>query len=435
MVAPLCFAGVALGAYVVVVISIGRARRTGRTGYHRRGGAAQRRPQPRADPAVRDRGGGLRRLGVLAMFPAWPGRHSESSPSRTSGDAWAGRRRRGRLPRGQALDVGLLAALALGLAYPLVSGSSGFLSPGRAGEDRPSPPRREVECSPLGCPREGELLSLRADRRARRCSALLAAERWPLSPVLRCSPAPRSRLVLSTSPVTAASLAGAAALGVAAPDSDGDRRCDLHPLSGAVTAAVSPPRRSGRRSPSAARTASTSPSPSQARSAGCFRSTACWARLRSPWPGGRFGAARSSRPGRSRIPPPRSSRSQLLADLDEASSTPGRTRSPTSSCPSPRCSPLPAARRSRPGCRAPGHMAISLAALFAVVGLWPGGDARAPVLLAQRRGQQRVQLLLQSHVSVPRSEPLRPPCRDRNRGAARRALLRRRINVPPFPPR
>ena len=133
------------------------------------------------------------------------------------------------------------------------------------------------------------------------------------------------------------------------------------------------PRPSGRRSPSTAPTASSSPWPPTAGWGGCCRSTSC-----SPPPGSRSAGARCAAPsvraaaaraGAARRP--RSSPSPSSRCCGRTTSRPARTCSPSSRCRSPRCSPSWRAPSSPTGRRARWRSRRSaLASLFAAVGIW-----------------------------------------------------------------
>ena len=133
------------------------------------------------------------------------------------------------------------------------------------------------------------------------------------------------------------------------------------------------------RRPSACRSRSTpeaagsrSRSPRTASSAACCRSTSCWARPSPPWPGARC-AARGRAPCRARwpTPPRRSWPSAACRCCGPRSRPPARTCSASSCCPSGCCWRWWPGRRCRPGCRgASAQLAVGLAALFAVVGLY-----------------------------------------------------------------
>ena len=134
VVGPLAFSTVAYGAYIVVAIGVGRARRTQFnwvvTGIAARG---QRRTQPRADPRVRDGRRGDRDgrrvrvdgdrdgLVVAAHLP-----RPVPVAARRDGGARGGGARRDR----QASSTpGLLGAFALIAAYPFALLALGFTSP------------------------------------------------------------------------------------------------------------------------------------------------------------------------------------------------------------------------------------------------------------------------------------------------------------------
>ena len=133
VVAPLCFAAVAFGAYVVVVISIGRARRMA-SNFVITGVAALLNILLNIAliPPYGIRGAAFATLAAyLAMFAgmAWKAQRVFPVPYQWRRVATAVAVGVGLTAAGKALDVNLPAALALGLAYPVVLAALGFFLP------------------------------------------------------------------------------------------------------------------------------------------------------------------------------------------------------------------------------------------------------------------------------------------------------------------
>ena len=133
VVAPLCFAAVAFGAYVVVVISIGRARRMA-SNIAITGAAALLNVVLNLVliPPYGIRGAAFATLSAyVAMFAgmAWKAQRVFPVPYQWRRVGLAVGVAVVLTATGKALDVNLLAALALGLVYPLVLALLGFLLP------------------------------------------------------------------------------------------------------------------------------------------------------------------------------------------------------------------------------------------------------------------------------------------------------------------
>jgi O-antigen/teichoic acid export membrane protein len=133
VVAPLCFAAVAFGAYVVVVISIGRARRMA-SNFVITGAAALLNVVLNLVliPPYGIRGAAFATLSAyVAMFAgmAWKAQRVFPVPYQWRRVGLAVGVAVALTATGKALDVNLLAALALGLAYPIVLALLGFLLP------------------------------------------------------------------------------------------------------------------------------------------------------------------------------------------------------------------------------------------------------------------------------------------------------------------
>jgi O-antigen/teichoic acid export membrane protein len=133
VVAPLCFAAVAFGAYVVVVISIGRARRMA-SNFVITGAAALLNVVLNIAliPPYGIRGAAFATLSAyVAMFAgmAWKAQHVFPVPYQWRRVATAVAVGIGLTALGAWLDVNLPAAIALGAAYPLVLALLGFFLP------------------------------------------------------------------------------------------------------------------------------------------------------------------------------------------------------------------------------------------------------------------------------------------------------------------
>jgi O-antigen/teichoic acid export membrane protein len=133
VVAPLCFAAVAFGAYVVVVISIGRARRMA-SNFVITGAAALLNVVLNLVliPPYGIRGAAFATLSAyVAMFAgmAWKAQRVFPVPYQWRRVGLAVGVAVALTATGKALDVNLLAALALGLVYPIVLALLGFLLP------------------------------------------------------------------------------------------------------------------------------------------------------------------------------------------------------------------------------------------------------------------------------------------------------------------
>jgi O-antigen/teichoic acid export membrane protein len=133
VVAPLCFAAVAFGAYVVVVISIGRARRMA-SNFVITGAAAMLNVVLNLVliPPYGIRGAAFATLSAyVAMFAgmAWKAQRVFPVPYQWRRVGLAVGVAVALTATGKALDVNLLAALALGLVYPIVLALLGFLLP------------------------------------------------------------------------------------------------------------------------------------------------------------------------------------------------------------------------------------------------------------------------------------------------------------------
>jgi O-antigen/teichoic acid export membrane protein len=133
VVAPLCFAAVAFGAYVVVVISIGRARRMA-SNIAITGAAALLNVVLNLVliPPYGIRGAAFATLSAyVAMFAgmAWKAQRVFPVPYQWRRVGLAVGVAVALTATGKALDVNLAAALALGLVYPLVLALLGFLLP------------------------------------------------------------------------------------------------------------------------------------------------------------------------------------------------------------------------------------------------------------------------------------------------------------------
>ena len=133
VVAPLCFAAVAFGAYVVVVISIGRARRMA-SNIVITGSAALLNVVLNLllIPPYGIRGAAFATLSAyVAMFAgmAWKAQRVFPVPYQWRRVGLAVGVAVALTAAGKALDVNLVAALALGLVYPIVLALLGFLLP------------------------------------------------------------------------------------------------------------------------------------------------------------------------------------------------------------------------------------------------------------------------------------------------------------------
>jgi len=133
VVAPLCFAAVAFGAYVVVVISIGRARRMA-SNFVITGAAALLNVVLNLAliPPYGIRGAAFATLSAyVAMFAgmAWKAQRVFPVPYQWRRVGLAVGVAVALTATGKALDVNLVAALALGLVYPILLALLGFLLP------------------------------------------------------------------------------------------------------------------------------------------------------------------------------------------------------------------------------------------------------------------------------------------------------------------
>jgi O-antigen/teichoic acid export membrane protein len=133
VVAPLCFAAVAFGAYVVVVISIGRARRMA-SNFVITGTAALLNVVLNIAliPPYGIRGAAIATLSAyVAMFAgmAWKAQRVFPVPYQWRRVATAVGVGVALTAIGTFVDVNLLAAIALGVAYPLVLAALGFFLP------------------------------------------------------------------------------------------------------------------------------------------------------------------------------------------------------------------------------------------------------------------------------------------------------------------
>ena len=133
VVAPLCFAAVAFGAYVVVVISIGRARRMA-SNFVITGTAALLNVVLNIAliPPYGIRGAAFATLSAyVAMFAgmAWKAQHVFPVPYQWRRVGLAVATGVALTTLGKWLDVNLIAAIALGVAYPIVLGALGFFLP------------------------------------------------------------------------------------------------------------------------------------------------------------------------------------------------------------------------------------------------------------------------------------------------------------------